>query len=218
MSHTRWDKRYWDSTRGRIILLLRSGNRTVNDLAGALGLSDNAVRTHLDRLARDGLVQATGTRPGTRKPNITYGLMPEAERLFPKMYGPVLRKFLDVLAASLPATKRDEIVRSVGHEMAEDYRSAIKSTKLEDQVAEAIGVLAEGGGACESEKHNGSLIVRCFDCPLGFAAVGHAEICRLMETMLAALLNARVQQRCRAEPSPQCYFEISRTRRARIAQ
>jgi predicted ArsR family transcriptional regulator len=214
MGSTRWDKRYWESTKGRIILLLRSGSRTVNDLAAALGLSDNAVRTHLDRLARDGLVQATGTRPGTRKPNITYGLMAEAERLFPKMYGPVLRKLLDVLATSLPAKKRDEIIRNVGHEMAQDYRSAIKSSKLEDRVVEAIGILADGGGACDSGKTDGTLIVRCVDCPLGIAATGHAEICRLMETMLADLLNARVQQRCQAEPSAQCYFEIGKIRRA----
>src|SRR5918911_1443665 len=99
MRSTRWDRRFWGSTRGRTILMLRQGNRTVNDLAAALGLTDNAVRTHLDRLERDGLVHPSGTRPGTRKPNITYSLTPEAERqLFPKMYGPIFRQFLDVLA------------------------------------------------------------------------------------------------------------------------
>src|SRR5947209_17666339 len=112
MRPTRWDKRFWASTRGRVILLLRQGSRTVNDLAAALGLSDNAVRTHLDRLERDGLVHPSGSRPGTRKPNVIYGLTPEAERLFPKMYGPVLRGLLDALVESLPAKKLDDIVRN----------------------------------------------------------------------------------------------------------
>src|ERR671923_249009 len=98
MRSTRWDQRFWASTRGRLILLLRRGSRTVNELAGALGLTDNAVRTHLTTLERDGLVYPSGTRPGTRKPNITYDLTPEAEQqLFPKMYGPILRQFLDEL-------------------------------------------------------------------------------------------------------------------------
>src|SRR5690349_54699 len=118
MSSSRWDERFWSSTRGRIILLLRGGERTVNDLARALGLSDNAVRAHLDRLERDGLVRPSGTRPGPRKPHITYGLTPEAERLFPKMYGPTLRQFLDVLGEHLPAKKLDQIVRTVGHRLA----------------------------------------------------------------------------------------------------
>ena len=57
MKPTRGDKRFWSSTRGRVILLLRSAGRTVNDLAAAVGLSDNAVRTHLDRL--DAMVLST---------------------------------------------------------------------------------------------------------------------------------------------------------------
>jgi predicted ArsR family transcriptional regulator len=208
MKPTRGDKRFWSSTRGRIILLLRSAGRTVNDLAAAVGLSDNAVRTHLDRLERDGLVHATGTRPGVRKPNITYGLTPEADHLFPKMYGPALRQLLDVLAERLPAKKLDEIIRAAGTRMAAEHRSAIKAKKLQDRVAEAIAVLTEGGGACESEKVDGMLIVRCYDCPLTLAAVGHPEICRLLETMLAELLGVFVKQRCEAAPSPQCCFEI----------
>jgi predicted ArsR family transcriptional regulator len=208
MSATRWDKRFWSSTRGRIILLLRTDNRTVNELAAAVGLSNNAVRTHLDRLERDGLVHPSGTRPGTRKPNITYGLTSEAERLFPKMYGPILRQLLDVLAERLPAKKLEDIVRTAGHRMAAEHRSAVKAAKLEDRVAEAIAVLGEGGGACKSERNDGKLVVRCFDCPLAAAVAGHPEVCRLVETMLSDLLGVRVHQRCPAQPTPQCYFEI----------
>src|SRR5215813_4960387 len=85
MTETEGSERFWASTRGRIVLLLRRGSRTVNELAGALGLTDNAVRTHLTALERDGLVQTSGTRPSPRKPTLTYALTPEAEQqLFPK--------------------------------------------------------------------------------------------------------------------------------------
>ena len=137
-----------------------------------------------------------------------YGLTPEAEHLFPKMYGPALRQLMEVLAERLPPKKLDEIIRAAGHRMAAEHRSAIKAKKLQDRVAEALAVLTEGGGACKSEKADGMLIVRCYDCPLTIAAVGHPAICRLLETMLSDLLGVHVKQRCEAAPSPQCCFEI----------
>jgi len=210
---TRGDKRFWESTRGRIISLLRRGPQTVNDLAAAVRLTDNAVRTHLDRLERDGLVHPSGTRPGTRKPNIVYGLTPEAERLFPKIYGPVLRQLLDVLTERLTAKKRDEIARAVGHRLAAAHRSAVQAETMEDRVRQAIGILGESGGACESAKTDGTLVVRCFDCPLSVAAAGHPEVCRLVETMLGDLLGVPVTQHCETRPTARCVFEVHEVRK-----
>src|SRR4028119_133852 len=95
----KWNKRFLVSTRGRIIGLLRSSERTVNELAEALTVTDNAGRAHVSTLERDGLVQQSGVRPGLRKPHASSELTAEAEQLFPKAYAPVLTQVLDVLGA-----------------------------------------------------------------------------------------------------------------------
>ncbi len=84
------NERFWSSTQGRIVTMLRGGTRTVNELARPLELSDNAVRAHLTTLERDGLVQQAGSRKGIRKPNLTYALTPDAGHLFPKEYAVIL--------------------------------------------------------------------------------------------------------------------------------
>jgi predicted ArsR family transcriptional regulator len=51
-----WRTRLLESTRGQILQLLPGKEQIVNELAGALRLTDNAVRAHLTSLERDGLV------------------------------------------------------------------------------------------------------------------------------------------------------------------
>src|SRR5829696_4983946 len=160
------DKRFWASTRGRIILLLRRGSQSVNELAAALGLTDNAVRTHLDRLERDGLVRPSGKRPGTRKPTMTYNLAPEAEHLFPKAHASILHYLLDVLKERTTPKKLDEILRAVGHRIAPNYRPVVQAGRRMELGEQVIAVLRELGGFCESEQQDGKVVLRWFDCPL----------------------------------------------------
>ena len=96
MATTPWDQRFFGSTHGRIVTLLRRSGRTVEGLAHALGLTDNGVRAHLATLERGGIVQQRGTvSRGGGKPAYVYELTPEAEEdLFPKAYRPVLRQIL----------------------------------------------------------------------------------------------------------------------------
>ena len=76
-----WNKRIWDSTRGRIVSLLRQRQRTVEELAAELGVTDNAIRAQLGALERDGLVRAAGSRkpPAAGKPAILYDVPLEAD-------------------------------------------------------------------------------------------------------------------------------------------
>src|SRR5919198_1552231 len=52
MSSVDWKKGFFTATRGRILLLLRRSRRTVKELAEALGLTENAVRSHLTTMQR----------------------------------------------------------------------------------------------------------------------------------------------------------------------
>ena len=49
MPPTRWDQRFFCQHPRTGVTLLRDGHTTVEDLARALNLTDNAVRTHLSR-------------------------------------------------------------------------------------------------------------------------------------------------------------------------
>jgi predicted ArsR family transcriptional regulator len=206
METARADRRFFSTTRGRVVQLLRRAGRTVEELAQVLELTDNAVRAHLATLERDGLVQQLSLRRGGGKPAAVYGLTAEAERLFPKAYGPLLRQFLDVLAERVPPETLEQIAREVGHRVARPQ--AGRGGDLPARVDRALDLLRELGGLVELGERDGSPVIRGYSCPLAAALPGHPEVCRLAEAMLEDVIGAPVRERCERGDPPRCAFEI----------
>src|SRR5256885_11652276 len=91
-----WLEQLFGDTQTRLLRLLRRSRQSITELATALNLTDNAVRTHVAVLRRDGIVEDVGTQRDTGgKPARLYGLTRAGEDLFPKAYGPVLRMAID---------------------------------------------------------------------------------------------------------------------------
>ncbi len=209
MATTGWGKRFLTSTRGRILSLLRRSGHTVNELAGALGLTDNAVRMHLTTLERDGLIRQSGSRPGSRKPNLNYTLTAEAEQFFPKPYGLLLQQLLTVLTERFGASALEEILAALGRRLAASCRAMVQAETPRERVRQAVAVLGELGGLAEIEEREGEMVIRGFDCPLTAAVASHPCACRLAEVLLADLVGMPVEECCNKQaPRPQCAFRV----------
>ena len=203
-------RRFFESTKGQIAALLRRSSRTVEDLAASLGLTDNAIRSHLATLERDGLVRQDGVRrsPGAGKPATIYELVPEAEQLFSRAYPPVLAALLDELAAQLPAERVDTLMEGLGRRIAEGAQRR-QSGDLASRVQAAVGLLNSLGGEAESEEREGALLIRGCGCPLSAATSRRPEMCRAVESMLSEVIGAPVRERCERTGRPRCCFEVS---------
>ncbi len=209
---TRWSQKFYGSTRGRIVALLRRTSSTVDQIAASLGLTDNAVRAHLATLERDGIVeQRVSKRSGVGKPAYTYHLTAEADRLLSRAYIPILGELLNELAERLPPAELDAIMRAVGRRLAAGH--TVQSAPLRDRVESAARLLNELGGVTEIEEPDGALRIRGFSCPLSAAVPAHPEVCSAIETLLAEVIGLPVRERCdRASDKARCCFEIARER------
>ena len=193
-----------------MVALLRRGGRTVEELARAVGLTNNGVRAHLATLERDGIVRQRGTvRPASRggKPAYVYELTLEAEGLFPKAYEPVLGRLLDVLSDRLGPQESEALLRGVGRRMAE-VRGAPEGG-VRARTEEAVAVLNELGGLAELEERDGGLYIRGYGCPLAAVTPDHPETCRMVETLIAELAGVAVRERCERGAQPRCCFEVA---------
>jgi len=207
---TNWDERFFESTRGQIVTLLRRSRRTVEELARALGLTDNGVRAHLAVLERDGIVRQRGSvrrSSGGGKPAYVYELTEEAEDLFPKAYEPVLRRLLDVLSERLGSGQSEALLRSVGRRLAEEHST--RADGAHARLESAVEVLNELGGLAELEEHDGGFVIRGYSCPLAGVTPDHPEVCLMAETLITALVGVTVHERCDRGERPRCCFEVA---------
>lgn len=209
MKIPRWRLRLLASTRGRILSLLRQQSRTVQELAEALELTDNAIRSHLTSLERDGLIEQLGTRPGFRKPHVLYSLTSEAESLFPTAYAPVLRHVVAVIVKRLPFRELRESLREVGQSAAREYLDQVKDKTRNERIEFALEVLKTLGGNATVHKIEDKRFICGNDCPLSAATAQHPEACLIVEGLLSQIIGIPVKECCRHGEAPRCYFEIS---------
>src|SRR5919108_4773445 len=109
-----------ETSRGRIVTLLRRGGLTVDDIASQLGLTPNAVRAQLTGMERDGVVHRTGRRPGTTRPSHVFELTPAVEQLLSQAYVPFLVQLVPVFSNALPAARVNVLMRDVGKGLASE--------------------------------------------------------------------------------------------------
>ncbi|MDP9350397.1 MAG: helix-turn-helix domain-containing protein [Chloroflexota bacterium] len=203
----RWDEKFFGSTRGRVVSLLRRGPHTVDELAQGLALTGNGVRVHLATLERDGIVRQRGARRTAGKPAYSYELTPEADRLFPKPYAPVLGQLLDVLGERMGQEQLEELMRSVGRRLAPE--SGEDSDDPSARLEAAVAFLNELGGLAELDEQDGVPVIRGYSCPLAAVTPGRPEVCELAEALLCELTGLPVQECCDRGQAPRCRFELA---------
>jgi predicted ArsR family transcriptional regulator len=211
MNTTGMDQRFFASTRGQIVTLLRrTAPCTVEELANALNLTDNAVRAHLAALERDGLVKQAEARRGTGKPSFTYELTPGAENLFPKPYGPVLRSLLDLLAEEKDSAELEELLREVGKRIASGLPASSSSGSKRARLEAAVAMLNEIGGLTELEETHDSYVIQGYSCPLALLVPAHAEACHLAESLVAEFTGLPVKECCQHNGQANCRFQVEK--------
>lgn len=203
-----WRERFLETTRGRVLALLRREPRTVSEVADLLDVTESAVRSHLGSLERDGLVAREALRRlGVGKPPRLWASTPEAEELFPKAYDAVLSALLGVLEEDLDPGTLEDLLRRVGR------RAAPASGAGEDpdtRLAVALEVLEALGSEPRVREDEEGTWIEGSSCPLSVVVPEHPGVCVLLESLLEELLGTAVRERCdRGGGRPSCAFLVA---------
>ena len=202
---------FFQTTRGRIVeLLQRRGSSTAAELAAERGLTPNAIRQHLARLERDGLVTETSERRGRTKPSLVFSLTQEGRRLFPQRDGALLHALLEEIAQSQGRERVNELMHAVGKRSARKYASRFEGKTQEARVAALTSILREQGVIADFQPvGRDGFVLREHNCPFRETVTEHPELCSLVHTLMEEVLPGKVEQfRSIARGDETCEFAI----------
>ena len=203
---TNWVERLTGETRAQLLRLLRRSRQTITALADAVGLTDNAVRTHVAALERDGLVEPVGTQRDTGgKPARVYALTGEGEELFPKAYALVLGELVEEIARTDGWEHATAMLRAVGQRAG---AAADAPAEREGRVAVAAAALRSLGGDVEVVRTEQGFTLQGYGCPLSAVTAKHPQVCALARALVEEITGEPVAECCERNGRPRCRFRI----------
>jgi len=211
MSKTRLDGKFFETTRGQIVMRLRNASRSVNDLAADLGLTDNAIRANLMTLERDHLVESAGTVKTVRRPYVIYRLTDEARHLFPKSYDSLFNRLLDAVKNRFSPASITGLMHEVGKNIGSGA-DVPASADIDEKIAKTLSALEELGGAAVVERDDDKIWIKSQSCPFADAVAEHPEVCRMAEAMVEEMVGLPVEESCDRKHQPKCCFAIDTAR------
>jgi DeoR family suf operon transcriptional repressor len=140
-----------DSRQALLRALKELGEASIDDLAGALGVTRGAVRQQLAPLQESGLVAHRDERRGRGRPLRWYCLAPAAETLFPKRYGQLTNQLLGFVEEADPALI-DTVFARRQRQRTEWAQARLGGSGFDARVQELTAILDEDGYLAECER------------------------------------------------------------------
>jgi predicted ArsR family transcriptional regulator len=206
------------SPRAEVLRLIqRQGSASIKELEAALGVTTTAVREQVDRLLREGFLQATRVRGEIGRPYYVYSLTAKAQELFPKDYATLALLLLEETLAMNGAEGLRMLLNRVSRRMAEKFEGQSQGQELSQKLLGLVAGLGDLGmevAMLPVGEPEGDYILKTATCPYFEVARSHREICEMEQEMMAELLGPGIGVKlsgCIIDGKHACEFHVTRS-------
>jgi predicted ArsR family transcriptional regulator len=213
-----------------LVRLKTRGPQTTADLGKAAGVTAEAARQQLVRLAADGLVVATSQPRGVGRPAQVWCLTEAGNARFPDAHGELTAQLIGTIRTQLGEEVLDRLIASRAAESKVAYASALEgAADLGERVARLAEARTREGYMAESWPEGDGYVLVENHCPICVAAKACQGLCRAEADTFRAVLGPDVSvertehivqgdRRCAYRISLPCASETRESRDAGAAQ
>jgi DeoR family suf operon transcriptional repressor len=202
------------STRDEILYMLKTQKKlTVTVMAKQLGITEMAVRRHLNTLERDQYIESTLVRQAIGRPINVYKLTILGEDLFPRDYKKMALGFLKDIKEIAGTGLIDQLFENRQGRLRQQYQKRLENKSFDEKIAELAKLQNENGYMVEYEKKNdGSYFFKEYNCPISEVAKDYHKACNCELELFRDVLGTEkvVSRGCMAHGDDSCDYEITR--------
>ncbi|WP_027416339.1 helix-turn-helix transcriptional regulator [Aneurinibacillus terranovensis] len=205
------------TTRNQILHMLKvKGSMTVGDMAEELGITEMAVRRHLNTLERDNLIQARLLRQAMGRPTNVYSLSEEADKIFPKNYHDLSLELLNDIQELQGSEMVEALFNRRTQRLQNTYMDIVSSNSDLDRKLKLLAQLQNEKGymvEVKKDEETGKYFFVESNCPISNVAKEYTYACNCEKTLFKKVLNAEVEQEeCMATGGDNCVYIIEEKR------
>jgi DeoR family transcriptional regulator, suf operon transcriptional repressor len=197
-----------ETSDARVIDLLRTGAKSVSEIAEATDVTATAVRQRLNRLMSQGLVGREATRAGRGRPSHRYLLTDKARRQVGNNYGDLALMLWDEIRSVKDPGLRQGLLRRVAMSLARLYAGRVAGSSVVARMEAVKEVFAERRVPLAVTGGGDAPVLTVLDCPYPELAEKDRSICAVEKMLFAELLAAPMKlTQCRLEGHSCCQFQ-----------
>jgi predicted ArsR family transcriptional regulator len=168
-----------DTKRRIIERLKRVESATATDLAVEFGLTDTALRQHLDSLEEVGMVTRSIAEPtGRGRPPVHWQLAPASAGAFPDRHGELTVDLITSVRSTLGDKALDRVIAARADRQAAGYALALGDTKdVAVRVQRLADLRSDEGYLAEVAADGDALMFIEHHCPIRDAAAACGALC-----------------------------------------
>lgn len=202
------------STRDEIIYLLKRNKRmTVTEMAKSLGITEMAVRRHLNTLERDHVIETTLVRQAMGRPIHFYHLTASGDEQFPRNYSGLTVDFLKDIEEVSGTETIDELFKRRENRLQDRYKDRMNTlTEFEQKVNELANIQNEAGYMVDWERGEvpDTYVLTEYNCPIAKVANEYQQACSCELSLFKRMLQTDAVERktCMAKGGDYCCYVI----------
>ncbi|MFJ6322618.1 MULTISPECIES: helix-turn-helix transcriptional regulator [unclassified Rhizobium] len=186
------------SPANRILILLKTdGPQLAAAIGDALGISSEAARQQLTKMAEEGLVEPVAeAASGRGRPRQLWHLTVAGNRQFPDGHADLTATLLSTMVSQLGQGAVDIVISARETETLRRYRAQINIDEdLPSRVASLAAIRTQEGYMADHwQEDDGTLVLVENHCPICTAASACSGFCRSELETFRAILGAQVER------------------------